>query len=63
MLISQTILETIKIEIHELMEYVIVVHQDINGVTIQRLAVRYLKQVQILALIIMDLSMSRLEAL
>ena len=63
MLISQTILETIKTEIHELMEYVIVVRQDTNGATIQRLAFRYLKQAQILALIIMDLSMSRLEAL
>ena len=63
MLISQTILETIKTEIHELMEYALVVHQDTNGVTIQRLAFRYLKQVQILALIIMDLSMSQLEAL
>ena len=63
MLIPQTILETIKTEIHELMEYVIVVRQDTNGVTIQRLAFRYLKQVQILALIIMDLSMNQLEAL
>ena len=63
MLISPTILETIKIELHEQMEYVIVVRQDTNGVTIQGLAFRYLKQVQILALIIMDLSMSQLEAL